>query len=267
LPPIFAVEVFYANKIRFRSHDSRQLTETLGMRPTARTSILPAPDAGAKKDRIGSGNALRSEEASQAWSKYRPVESLSLSQRLQVETALLQREIERRLDLPASITSIDKYLTCLASYYRLYRPLEVHLKTFKQWSKLGISLDDRVQSPRLAQDLSALGVAPVLMVDAPADALPNLPTFAHAVGALYVTERSTLGAPFILRHLQNSLGMQLVGATAFFDGHEANTGERWKSFMRSLDAYGSSQVDSKVIQGALAAFQAIGEWVADGTDR
>jgi len=236
------------------------------MSQNAQASTLPASNAGAGGNRAANGNALRSEEASQRGSESQSCVE-SLSQRLRCETAVLHQEIERRLDLPASITSIDRYLTCLALFYRLYRPLEAGLKNFNQWSKIGISLNDRLQAPRLARDLSVLGVAPVLMLDAPADALPDMPTFAHAAGVLYVMEGSTLGSPFILRHLQRSLGGQLAGATAFFGAHGASTGERWKSFTQSVDAYGSSRLNAKVVDGAVAAFHAIGEWIGHGIER
>jgi len=227
------------------------------MRPSALMSMFPASIAG----RV---IAPRSEEANPRGANFQTAVE-SLSQRLRRETAALHQEIERRLNLPESITNMDRYLTFLASFFRLYRPLEGRLKTFKQWSKIGISLEERLQSPRLAQDLSALGIAPVLIEDAPEDSLPALHSFAHALGALYVMEGLTLEAPFHLRHLQQSLGVQLTGATAFLGAHGASTGERWNSFTRCLDAHGPLLGARKVIQGASDTLQAIGEWVAYGT--
>ena len=169
--------------------------------------------------------------------------------------------MERKIGLPGSITTLANYIKCLKRFYGLYRPLEVSLALFDDWPIFGITLPDCSQARRLSCDLDALGVR--RPSDAPPSSVPALLDFAHALGALYVIEGSTLGAQFILPRLAEVLGQKIAGADAFFRGYGEHTRTNWTQFRSLLDQYGEIHPanSSSVIEGANLTFQAIGNWM------
>jgi heme oxygenase len=186
-----------------------------------------------------------------------------LSFQLREGTAALHREVESKLGLPDTITTLADYRRCLQSFYQLYRPVERSFTRFTDWASNGLDLSVRVHSVRLAADLEALGIAPLDLEDAPRSSQPILPDFAHALGVMYVIEGSTLGSQFILPHLIKVLGKQIVGADSFFLGRGTETGALWGAFRTSLDNYGMAHPEkiADVIQGAQSTFEAIGLWM------
>jgi len=189
--------------------------------------------------------------------------SAPLSFQLREGTASLHREAETKLGLPDAITTLADYKRCLERFYRLYRPIERGFTHFTDWAANGLDLSVRVHSVRLAADLKALGIAPLRLEDAPKPSQPILPDFAHALGAMYVIEGSSLGSQFILPQLIKVLGQQIVGADSFFRGRGAQTGAVWGAFRTSLDHYGAAHPDktADVIHGAQVAFETIGTWM------
>ena len=91
---------------------------------------------------------------------------------------------------------------------------------------------------------------------------PDLPTFAHALGALYVLEGSTLGSRFILRDLETRIGAQIAGATRFLGGRGEAVRPMWQSFKAALDNFGREKPDLRadVVTGAERVFRAILVW-------
>jgi heme oxygenase len=187
----------------------------------------------------------------------------SLSLQLREETAELHRYAEQKLGIPAAITNLTEYGSCLESFYRLYRPLEFNFASFSQWAAVGVDLTERRHADRLASDLKALGKSPLELADAPKTSLPILTGFPDALGSLYVLEGSTLGSQFILRHLTNLLGDKIDAASSFFRGHGEQTNVRWKQFQGSLDLYGVENPGEVplVVLGAKRTFKAIADWM------
>jgi heme oxygenase len=95
------------------------------------------------------------------------------------------------------------------------------------------------------------------------EALPPLPHFGSALGALYVVQGSTLGSQFILRYLTQLLGDQIRDADRFFHGRGSQTYEQWSRFRALLDAFGLDHPadTALVVEGAVATFRSIGEWM------
>lgn len=191
------------------------------------------------------------------------VSPLPLSLKLREETSGLHREAERKLGLPDSIRTLVGYQTCLSKFYRLYRPIEVSLGRFREWSTVGIDLSQRAQSGKLAQDLGKLTISLKGLEDAPPECIPKILNFPNALGILYVLEGSTLGAQFILPPIAKTLGNVIDGADTFFRGHGTQTKACWNEFQASLDRYGETHSDNieDVIHGASAAFTSIGNWM------
>jgi heme oxygenase len=187
-----------------------------------------------------------------------------LSLRLRRQTAPLHREAEALLGIPGAIRTRHDYLVWLGRFFGLYEPLEISLVAFPEWEALSLAPRLRSHSKFLANDLAALGTASSSVPQAPSELLHNLPTFAHAFGALYVLEGSTLGGRLILRAVETQLGASIAGATGFFAGRGEAVGPMWKNFCTSLDGFGREQPDLgvNVMTGAERAYRSILAWFA-----
>jgi heme oxygenase len=188
---------------------------------------------------------------------------VDLSLRLRHETLELHRDIERRIGFPDSVKDLTAYRSCLVSYFRLYCTIEASLAEFEGWQANGIPLEERLQVPRLVQDLEALDIKPASCAAAGQQWAPPMPDFSHAMGVFYVLEGSTLGGQFILRRLRAVLGDRIEGADAFFGGHAAKSGAMWNAARQAIDAYGQKHPEQceSVIEGASSTFHAVGNWM------
>jgi heme oxygenase len=186
----------------------------------------------------------------------------ALSATLRARTASLHARVEQRLGLPDAIADQQDYGRWLARLFGLYEPLERSFRAFDEWGRLGLALDRRNHCARLACDLSALGIDQQDIPRAPPAMLPQLPTFPHALGALYVLEGSTLGGRIILRDLEARLGPVIADATCFLRGRGTETGPMWQSFRAALDHFGDAQprLQQDVAAGAERTFSAILAW-------
>jgi heme oxygenase len=187
---------------------------------------------------------------------------LLLSAHLRSRTADLHKAAERHLGLPDSIHTLDDYKAYLTRFCGLYAPLEQSLSRFHEWLPAAIALPETGHAAWLSADLVQLGIDPGRIAYAPPAMVPRLPTFAHAVGALYVLEGSSLGGKVILRQLASRMGPEIEGATQFFGGRGEHTGAAWKEFRTALDAFGRRQPDAvdDVVRGAESVFRALLEW-------
>jgi heme oxygenase len=187
-----------------------------------------------------------------------------LSAHLRAATAALHARAELRLGLPDAIQDRQDYCRLLARFLGLYAPLERSFHRFGDWEALDIVLAYRTHASGLSRDLSRLGTDPDRVPRALPAMMPDLPTFPHALGALYVMEGATLGGRVILRAVEARLGRQIAGATCFLGGRGAQTGPMWQSFRAALDRFGHANphLRAEVVIGADRMFQAILTWFA-----
>lgn len=187
---------------------------------------------------------------------------MRLPVRLRNETRLEHKLVETACGLPDAVRNLDHYQNCLLDFYAVFCPLERHIATFNEWEDLGLSMQRRARMPDLQQDLRLLDVDPDLWREAPAHALPALPRFPFALGALYVLEGSTLGGQIIMSALQERLRMSGDVPGRFFAGRGETTGPLWHQFRQVLDAYGQQfpETQADVVEGARRTFNAIASW-------
>jgi heme oxygenase len=166
--------------------------------------------------------------------------------------------------LPQSIVTFGDYRRWLARFLGIYQPIEARLHAFPEWSLWGIRIGELGHSIGLRRDLAAMNASTEEFPSAPETALPSLPTFAEAFGALYVIEGSKLGGRFILRDLASRLGSEIEGVTAFFHGHGEHSGVKWNAFRRSLDAFLAQHPLEfpNVVAGANSTFASIEKWMS-----
>lgn len=187
---------------------------------------------------------------------------MQLSIRLRNETRLQHKSVEVACNLPVAVQSIGDYKNCLLNFYSIYCPLELHIATFKDLKQMGFSMQERARMPDLQQDLRIMNVDPDLWRDAAPHALPNLPEFPFALGALYVLEGSTLGGQIIMSALRQQMGTPFDVPGGFFAGRGKTTGPLWHQFCVILDAYGQQfpETQADVVEGAKRTFNAITSW-------
>ncbi len=185
-----------------------------------------------------------------------------LSAELRARTAAPHRRLESALGLPHSIVSTGDYADWLGRFLGLYEPLEGALGCFRDWPSFGPAARIQSQSARIRSDLAAMGVDARAMPRASTNLLPALPTFPHAVGALYVIEGAKLGGRIILRDLDARLGAGIAGARSFFGSQGTAVPPDWNAFRAALDRFGSGRprVRGDVVLGAERTFEAMRVW-------
>jgi heme oxygenase len=187
-----------------------------------------------------------------------------LSARLRARTDFLHEQTGVLLGLPDAIQTLEHYRGWLCQFLGLYESLEHSLARFREWGNHGFALPSPSLSDCLAADLATLGIDPAGVARAPPALLPHLPTFAHALGALYVLEGSSLGGRVILREVEVRIGPRITGATRFFGGRGTTPGQAWQAFKIALDAFGHEwpNLGGDVVSGAEGVFHAIIDWFA-----
>jgi heme oxygenase len=192
----------------------------------------------------------------------------SLSVHLRERTSSLHRQIEVVLRLPEAIQTRNDYHDWLGRYLGFYEPLEAVLAIFPEWDVLGLEMATRSHTRCLVGDLVSLGGDPNAAPHATQAMLPELPTFAHALGALYVIEGATLGGRLILRDLEARLKQEIGDATHFFGGRGDSARPMWRIFRAALDSFGVEypQLAADVVIGAERTFVAMQSWFAPFCD-
>jgi len=182
-------------------------------------------------------------------------------QQLRTETQALHSALEARIPLLDATFSRADYRRLLGRFYGYYVPLEARLAGWSQGREMDYA--ERVKVPELERDLLALGETAAGIGQLPrCTALPALATEAERLGCLYVVEGSTLGGQIITRHLQKSLGLSPENGVAFFHGHGAATGARWKAFGGLLEAAAARlEDDEAIIASANETFRTLDGWL------
>lgn len=162
--------------------------------------------------------------------------------RLRLATSACHTALENQLPLMNADLSLEDYRQFMGRFYGFYAPLEAQMLASPHWQLLEFEYTTRQKTPRLAQDLLALGSNVAAVAATPrCIALPACATPEQLLGCLYVIEGATLGGRSITRHLQTRLGLTPQSGGAFFDGYGARTGSHWKAFCAML-AYNADRL-------------------------
>jgi heme oxygenase len=167
--------------------------------------------------------------------------------------------------LQADISAAD-YRHLLARMYGYYQPLESALFVWPEWQQpaaAGFDLARRHKLPLLTADLRTLGLSSSDLHALPrCTNLPDLTSFAHALGCMYVLEGATLGGQGISRHLRQQLGLTPDSGTAFFASYRADVGRMWKAFVALLNDYPATpQQHEAMLSAACQTFATLDSWL------
>jgi heme oxygenase len=173
--------------------------------------------------------------------------------RLREETRAQHGRVEELLALLSPAMTVTGYCRVLQVMYAAWLPLEAALGQHcpAQYAELWRG---RQRAHRIQTDLAALGCTPDANLPGsyPSATLPDLSTGAAWLGALYVTEGSTLGGQQISRHLEQKFGWLEGRGHTFFLAYREQTGERWRAVQQALEAPGLD--GNQVIRGAHQTF-------------
>lgn len=150
----------------------------------------------------------------------------------------------------------DDYRLLLARLYGFHHPFEC--ATAARATDFSLDLAERRRAPLLVQDLASLGVDAITVERLPLCGEEFGWTDAAALlGALYVTEGSTLGGVLIAR----ALARVATDARRFYLGHGERNGEMWRNFVARLEAIEDDAGQAAAIASAQRTFLAFENWM------
>jgi heme oxygenase len=172
--------------------------------------------------------------------------------------------LETRLDLFRTVRSWSDYTALLSLFYGFYRPMEARLLHFTEWETVGLNYAERQKTPLLAADLRVLGHSSEAIAALPCCvALPDMQTFAQALGCAYVLEGATLGGQIVLKQFGARLGLTAENGGAFFAIYGAEVPARWAQFREGLTRFSAvfPSEETPILNAACATFASLEEWV------
>lgn len=188
---------------------------------------------------------------------------MSLEQ-LRTETGPLHHQLEKRLRLFETVTTLDSYGNHLQRLHEWLIPLEERLAPLA--SELLVDWEHRRKSKWVKMDLVALGLVP------PKRRSENLPACANpaqCMGILYVLEGSSLGAQIITRHYSRTLGLTPGTGLRYFHGYGEATGAMWTAFLKILNETFKNypRWTEELIASACATFRSYSSCIPKSTER
>lgn len=178
----------------------------------------------------------------------------SLSLRLKHETETQHLRMHALMERAQPFSSRENYARFVAIQYSFQRDVE-HLFDDARVRAVVSDLDARGRVDAAHADLLDLG-APIPKIDAPATAAITMPA---ALGWLYVSEGSTLGAAFLFKEARDQLGLSAEFGARNLAAYPEGRAKVWRRFVEALDSeqIAPEQHDA-VVAGANAAYDRFG---------
>jgi len=179
----------------------------------------------------------------------------SLALRLKTETNDQHERMHRLMERGQPFASRENYLRYVAAQYLFQRDVE-HLFADAKVRAAVPDIDVRGRQTASLTDLADLG-AQAPQDDFIASAGVAMP---EALGWLYVSEGSTLGAAFLLKEAQANLGLTPEFGARNLAAYPEGRAAVWRRFVASLDSEAiSPEEHDAVIAGANAAYNRFGD--------
>ena len=178
----------------------------------------------------------------------------SLSQRLKAETEPQHLRMHDLMERGQPFASRENYARFVAAQYLFQRDIE-HLFADAAVQTAVPDLDARGREAASLADLADLDAA--VPQEALASSGVGMP---EALGWLYVSEGSTLGAAFLFKEAERSLGLSADFGARNLAAYPDGRATVWRRFVASLDDEAlAPETHEAVIQGALAAYDRFGD--------
>lgn len=178
----------------------------------------------------------------------------SLSARLKGETTTQHERMHRLMERGNPFSSREAYARFVAAQYLFQRDIE-HLFADPAVRTAVPDLDSRGRQQASRDDLGDLG-APV-----PEESIASVGvSMPAALGWLYVSEGSTLGAAFLFKEAQAKLALSAEFGARNLAAYPEGRAVVWRRFVASLDSETIAPEDhDQVIAGANAAYDRFGD--------
>ncbi|MGE8442678.1 MAG: biliverdin-producing heme oxygenase [Comamonas testosteroni] len=183
-----------------------------------------------------------------------PLSGARLSQRLKTETAQQHERMHELMEQGNPFADRGSYARFVAAQYLFQRDVE-HLFQDAAVKAAVPDLEARGRQEASLADLADLGAElPQGALGSEAVGMPE------ALGWLYVSEGSTLGAAFLFKEARDRLGLSETFGARNLAAYPQGRALAWRAFVTSLDApeLGDAAIQDKVIAGANAAYDRFG---------
>ncbi|WP_348690016.1 biliverdin-producing heme oxygenase [Acidovorax soli] len=183
-------------------------------------------------------------------------ERTSLSSALKTRTATQHERMHALMERAQAFSSRENYARFVAVQYLFQRDVE-HLFGDAGVQAAVPDLDSRGRQASSLADLQDLGAA--VPVEEVASAGVRMPA---ALGWLYVSEGSTLGAAFLFKEAQSRLGLSAEFGARHLAAYPEGRATVWRRFVASLDSESVAETDHEaVIAGTIAAYNRFGQLI------
>jgi heme oxygenase len=183
-----------------------------------------------------------------------PSSPVLLSQRLKVQTEPQHLRMHSLMEQGHPFANRMNFAGFVAAQYLFQRDVE-QLFADPEVRAAVRDLDSRGRQAASLADLADLH-----------EAVPHEPlasagvTMPGALGWLYVSEGSTLGAAFLLKEAERQLGLSATFGARNLAAHPEGRAATWRRFVASLDDEAlTPEMHDAVVEGALAAFDRFGD--------
>lgn len=176
-----------------------------------------------------------------------------LSQRLKHQTAPRHERMHALMARADPFASRAHYARFVAAQYVFQRDVE-HLFADAQVQAAVPDLAVRGRAEASLADLHDLDTG--VPTD---DVATGGVTMPEALGWLYVSEGSTLGAAFLFKEVGDKLGLTAEFGARNLAAYPEGRARVWKRFVEALDAPALVPVQDRVIAGACAAYDRFGD--------
>lgn len=194
---------------------------------------------GVRRDHPGKGTAMNA------------ITEISRSQRLKAHTMSSHERLDHGIMANAPFSTRQNYARFLQAQYGFLRDVDA-LYDNAALAALLPDLEQRRRYASIAADLADLDSA--LPAPGPAAPLPRELELASALGWMYVSEGSKLGAA-ILYKLAGKLGLDEHCGARHLAGHPDGRARHWRDFTAVLDSVAlDAAAEARMIAGAEAAF-------------
>ena len=177
-----------------------------------------------------------------------------LSYRLKHETASEHERMHVLMSKADIFSSKEQYGKFTLSQYYFQKEIE-NLFNTQGIAELIPDLGIRGRSDQALKDLTDLEIQP----QGQKSQTENI-KLPEALGWIYVSEGSTLGAAFLFKEAKEKLGLSETYAARNLAAYPEGRAKVWKRFVESLDESGfDTPLQDRVVQGALDAFEYFGQ--------
>ncbi|KAF1054246.1 MAG: hypothetical protein GAK43_00975 [Stenotrophomonas maltophilia] len=176
------------------------------------------------------------------------------SQRLNQATHAPHERLDKAVKAHDPFANLENFTPFVVAQYLFQSELQA-LYQDAALAEIFPDLPQRCRAEQARADLGDLGVD----IPAAVAGAVQAPTQAEALGWLFVSEGSKLGAAFLIKRVA-ALGLSETFGARHLGEPEGGRAEGWKRFTRTLDGLPlTPEQDAQAVAGALAAFERFGQ--------